>query len=286
VYDRKKSKLISPLKRTLVGFLAVSKQIRDGSDILLYMRTGKTFLYRVRRGAVFHTHKGFLKMDRIIGHSFGSYLRSSTGYLFTALQPRPIDYALHLPRIGQIVYPPNMGLIAVYTGLRPGYVVVEGGTGSGALTIFLASLVQPDGKVYTYEVRPDVQAVAQRNVRRAGIPEETVVFKLADITKGIEERDVDLVVLDIPNPWDAIPHAYEALTPGGFFACVLPTINQVERCVEQLRNAGFVAVEAVECLVRTYDVKPGATRPRTRMIGHSAYLVFARKAGVGVVEAS
>ena len=180
-------------------------------------------------------------------------------------------------RATQIIYPKDMGLILSFTGIGPGWRVVEGGTGTGALTAFLAYHVRPEGRIYTYEVRPEFLKVAEENIARLGLS-DFVEFKLADITEGIDERGVDAVILDIASPWEAVPHAYEALRPSGSFASFSPTIDQVVKTVEALRAHGFVAIEVVECLLRHIRAEPGKTRPEWLMRAHTGYMVFARKA--------
>ncbi len=254
----------------------MSDVIREGDDVLFYLDLRRSFLVRARAGRELHTHKGVIRLDDVLGLPYGSAVRSSTGHVFFALRPTIRDYVLKMRRATQIIYPKDMGLILTFTGIGPGWRVVEGGTGTGALTAFLAYHVRPNGHVYTYEVRPEFLRVAEENIRRLGLS-DFVDFKLADITEGIEERDVDAVVLDIASPWEAVPHAYEALRPSGAFASFSPTIDQVVRTVEVLREHGFVAIEVVECLLRHIRAEPGKTRPEWLMRAHTGYMTFARK---------
>ena len=251
--------------------------VREGDDVLLYLDLKRSWLVRARPDRELHTHKGVIKLADIIGLPYGSRVLSSTGQEFVVLRPSIRDYIMKMRRATQIIYPKDMGLILSFTGIGPGWRVVEGGTGTGALTAFLAYHVRPDGRVYSYEVRPEFLEVARSNLRRAGLL-DYVELKLADITKGIEERDVDAVVLDIASPWEAVPHAWEALRPSGSFASFSPTIDQVVRTVEALRAAGFTAIEVVECLLRHIRAEPGKTRPEWLMRAHTGYMVFARKA--------
>ena len=176
----------------------------------------------------------------------------------------------------QIVYPKDAALIVMFSGIGPGSRVFESGTGTGALTTALAHYVGPTGKVYTYELRPEFQKNAAKNIQRAKL-EGNVEMKSGDVTMGIEERDLDAVILDLAVPWLVIPHAYEALKPSGVLVSFSPTIDQVVRTTEALRENGFVFIETIECLMRTMQVERGKTRPNTMMTGHTGYITHARK---------
>jgi tRNA (adenine57-N1/adenine58-N1)-methyltransferase len=141
----------------------------------------------------------------------------------------------------------------------------------------LAYYVKPSGRVFSYEVRPEFTERARRNLERAGLL-EYVELKSGDVTVKIDERDVDAVVFDLATPWMGVRNVYEALRGGGGFASFSPTVEQVVKTVETLRDCGFVCVETVECMLRRIKVKAGETRPETLMVGHTGYLSFARKA--------
>ena len=250
--------------------------IRKGDHILLYLDSKRSFLVKAT-DRVFHTHKGYLRLKELIGKPYGLRVKSSLGAEFTVLKPTLRDLVLkRFRRITQIIYPKDVGLILTYTGIGPGFRVAEAGVGSGALTAFLAYYVRPNGKVYGYEVRQDFLKNARRNLAKTGLM-DFIELKLKDVREGFDESELDAVVLDLPTPWEVVPRAYEALKNSGVFVSFSPTINQVEKTVEALRCWGFVSVETVECLVRNFKVKAGETRPETVMIGHTGYLVFARK---------
>ncbi|MEM4243475.1 MAG: tRNA (adenine-N1)-methyltransferase, partial [Candidatus Bathyarchaeia archaeon] len=173
-------------------------------------------------------------------------------------------------------YPKDAALIVMFSGIGPGSRVVESGTGTGALTTALAHYVKPDGKVYTYELREEFQKNAEKNLKRAGLL-DVVELKSGDVTAGIEERDVDAVILDLAVPWLVVPHAYEALKPSGTIVSFSPTIDQVVKTVEALKENNFVFIETVECLMRSMQVERGKTRPHTMMTGHTGYITYARK---------
>lgn len=251
-------------------------RIREGDYVLLYLDDKRTYLVRVERGKVLHTHKGFVRIDDVIDQEYGVRVKSSMGVEFVAFRPSVRDFIFKSMRGTQIIYPKDIALIILYGNIKPGSRVVEAGTGVGALTTALASYVKPDGKVYSYEVRKEFLEVARKNLERAEVL-DYVELKNKDVTQGIDERDVDAVVLDMATPWLVIPHAYTALKGGGSFISFSPTIDQAIRTVEELRGCGFRYIETIECLIRKIRVEKGKTRPETLMIGHTGYMTFARK---------
>jgi tRNA (adenine57-N1/adenine58-N1)-methyltransferase len=234
-------------------------------------------LVKVEAGKSFHTHKGFIKFDDLIGKDYGSCILSSLGVEFTALKPLLRDLIMKSVRKTQITYPKDIALIVMFSGIGPGSRVAEAGTGTGALTTALAYYVKPDGKVYSYEIREEFLKTAEKNLKRAGLV-DFVELKNKDITAGIDESDVDAVILDLATPWLVVPHAYNALKPCGTIVSFSPTIDQVVKTVEALNENGFVDLETVECLMRGMQTERGKTRPQTLMTGHSGYITFARKA--------
>ncbi|MEM3464742.1 MAG: tRNA (adenine-N1)-methyltransferase [Candidatus Bathyarchaeia archaeon] len=253
------------------------QQIREGDNILLYLSPRKTFLLKVEAGKTFHTHKGIIKFDDIIGKEYGSTILSSMGVEFVALKPLLRDYIMKSVRKTQITYPKDIALIIMFSGIGAGSRVVEAGTGTGALTMALAHYVRPDGKVYSYEVKEEFLKNAEKNLRRAGL-REFVELKNKDVVIGIDESEIDSVILDLATPWLVVPNAYKALKNCGTIVSFSPTIDQVVKTVEALKDNGFVDVETVECLMRGMQIEMGRTRPQTLMTGHTGYITFARKA--------
>jgi tRNA (adenine57-N1/adenine58-N1)-methyltransferase len=182
------------------GILLQSQKVVEGEYVLLYLDQRRTYLVKVEAGKTFHTHKGFIKLDDLIGREYGSTVASSLGVQFTVLKPLLRDYVMKSVRRTQIMYPKDIALIIVYSGIGPGSHVVEAGTGTGALTTALAHFVKPNGRVYSYEVRGEFLETAEKNIRRAGLA-EFVTLKNKDITVGIDETNVDAVVLDMATPW-------------------------------------------------------------------------------------
>ncbi len=250
--------------------------IAEGDNILLYLDVRRTYMIKVQAGQTFHTHKGFLKFDDLIGKPYGSTFTSSLGVDFTVLRPQLTDYIMKSSRNTQITYPKDTALIVMFSGIGPGSRVVESGTGTGALTTALAHYVQPTGKIYSYDIREEGQKTAEKNLRRSALL-PYVELKLKDVVAGIDERDVDAVILDLAVPWLVVPQAYEALKPSGTLVSFSPTIDQVVKTVEALRENGFVCIETFECIMRGMQIERGKTRPQTLMTGHTGYITHARK---------
>jgi tRNA (adenine57-N1/adenine58-N1)-methyltransferase len=153
---------------------------------------------------------------------------------------------------------------------------MEAGTGSGGMTIALATAVGSEGRVTSYEQRPDMQNLARKNLERVGLASR-VDFKLRDIQEGFDETDVDAVFLDVPNPYDYMSQVRAALKPGGFFCTLIPTFNQVEKTLHALRKQKFAFVEVCEILLRYFKPEPTRFRPTDRMVAHTGFLIFGRR---------
>jgi len=234
-------------------------------------------MLKMQVGQTFHTHKGYLKLDELIGKEYGEPIKSSMGIYFTTLKPSLTDYIMKSSRNTQIIYPKDAALIVMFSGIGPGSRVVESGTGTGSLTTALANYVGPTGKVYTYELRSEFQKNAAKNLERSKLIDR-VEMKSGDVTlSGYEERDVDAVILDLATPWLVVPHAYAALRASGVIVSFSPTIDQVVKTTEALRENNFVFIETIECLMRSMQVERGKTRPNTMMTGHTGYITHARK---------
>jgi tRNA (adenine57-N1/adenine58-N1)-methyltransferase len=254
-----------------------NQPINEGDIVILVLEPRRTYMVKIEAGKNFHTHKGYVKLDDLIGKEFGAVFQSSLGAQFTALKPTLTDYIMKSSRNTQITYPKDAALIVMFSGIGPGSRVVESGTGTGALTTALAHYVKPDGKIYTYELRSEFQKNAEKNLKRSSLL-DYVELKSGDVTQGIQERELDAVVLDLATPWLVIPHAYEALKPSGILVSFSPTIDQVVKATEALRDNNFKLIETVECIMRAMQVERGKTRPQTLMTGHTGYITQARKA--------
>ena len=238
--------------------------------------THKHFIFILKAGEEFHSHRGIVKHDDLIGKPWGSQIFSHTHAPFFLLQPSLADILNDLPRNTQILYPKDIGYILIQIGVTPGQTVMEAGTGSGSMTIALATAVGEHGKVISYEQKLDFQNLAKKNLERLGLASR-VDFKLRDIAEGFDETDADAFFLDVQNPYDYIPQVRDALKPGGFFCMIVPTFNQVEKVLNVLRRTQFAFVEVCELLLRYYKTNPSRIRPADRMVAHTGFLIFARK---------
>jgi tRNA (adenine57-N1/adenine58-N1)-methyltransferase catalytic subunit len=250
-------------------------QAQEGDLALLAGPRQKHFIVRLKHGEALQTHRGILKHDELIGLPWGSMVYSHLGRTFVLLVPSLTDLLQQTKRNTQIMYAKDIGFILVMMSVGPGQRVVEAGTGSGAFTTALASMVGPQGHVTTYEARQEMQNLAQKNIRGLGL-EDRVTFKLKDIREGFDECGVDALFLDLPNPYDYIEQVRNALKPGGFFGTILPTMNQVTRLLTALQRGNFVFIEVCEILLRYYQAIPEKLRPTDRMVAHTGYLVFGR----------
>jgi tRNA (adenine57-N1/adenine58-N1)-methyltransferase catalytic subunit len=249
---------------------------QPGDLALLVGLRHKHFIFPLIPGGSFHTHRGILYHDELIGKPWGSQVFSHQGSPFFMLQPSLADLLVDLKRSTQIMYPKDIGFILTSMSVGPGQTVLEAGTGSGSMTVALAYSVGPQGKVVTYERRPEFQSLARKNLERLGL-DGRVDFKAGDIADGFTETNVDAIFLDVPNPWDYIRQVRQALKPGGFFCNLVPTFNQVEKLLYSLRRESFAFIEVCELLMRYYKAEPTRLRPTDRMIAHTGYLIFARR---------
>ena len=253
-----------------------SSTARDGDLAQLVGLRHKHFILNLQAGAKFETHRGILQHDDLIGKPWGTQVFSHLGSPFYLLQPSLGDLLTNLPRTTQIMYPKDIGFILVTMGVGPGQTVMEAGTGSGSMTTALAYAVGSEGRVFSYEIRPDMQNLAKKNLNRFGLASR-VDFKLRDIGEGFDETDADSFFLDVPNPYDYIAQVRAALKPGGFLCCLIPTFNQVEKTLLALRQTNFAFLEVCEILLRYYKPEPTRLRPTDRMVAHTGFLLFGRK---------
>ena len=252
-------------------------KFRAGDRVLLIDRKGRRYMVALADKGTFHTHVGTLPHVEIIGQDPGGWFRTSRGQGLLGLRPTLSDYVLGMPRGAQVIYPKDLGSILMLADIFPGATVVEAGLGSGALTATLLRAVGPEGNVTTYEVREDMVDKGLANVR-AMVPDHgNHVLRLGDIYQGIEERDVDRVLLDVPEPWHVVPWAAESLAVGGIFLSFLPTILQVHQLGQALSaDTRYQLVETVETLMRPWSVAARSVRPAHRMVAHTGFITTAR----------
>ncbi|MDT7889632.1 MAG: tRNA (adenine-N1)-methyltransferase [Desulfurococcales archaeon] len=255
-----------------------SEVIDEGSWILVYIDSKRRKVLRVGRGKAFTSDKGSIELGRIIGMSYGAEIMTSVGVKAHVYRPSITDLIYStFSRPTQVIYPKDAGYVVLVLDISPGKKVLEIGMGSGAMTAYMANLVRPDGKIYAYEVREDVANVAIENLERIGL-RDYVEVKMRDASQGVDERDVDAAFIDIGDPWRVVNVVFEALKPGCQAAFFIPTFEQVSKLYSSLKShGGWGDIRAVELIERPIDLKEGAIRPSTRMIGHTGYIVIARK---------
>jgi tRNA (adenine57-N1/adenine58-N1)-methyltransferase len=248
---------------------------QDGDLVELVGLNHKHFIIRLKAGADFQTHRGVLLHNDMIGKPWGSQVYSHLKSPFFLMEPSLGDVLRGTKRNTQILYPKEIGYILVTMGIGPGIQVIEAGTGSGALTTALAFAVGPQGHVSSYEIRADMINLARANLAKVDLADR-VTIKQRDISEGFDETGVDALFLDLPNPFDYIPQIRQALKPGGFFGCILPTTNQVCLLLTALRVNKFAFMDVCEILLRFYKSEPERFRPTDRMVAHTGFLIFAR----------
>jgi len=256
---------------------------RAGDRVQLTDPKGRHYTVTLQAGAEYHTHRGGLRHDDLIGKPEGSLVVSPVGTPYLALRPRLADYVLSMPRGAQVIYPKDAAQILMWGDVFPGARVLEAGAGSGALTCSLLQAVGPEGSVTSYEVRADHLEHAERNVRTFfGELPASWTRHLGDVAGHTGE--VDRVVLDMLAPWEVLDTVAKSLVPGGVVVGYVATTTQLSRLVETLREQQcWTEPQAWETLMRPWHVVGLAVRPEHRMQGHTAFLVTARRLAEGVV---
>ncbi|MFW9823980.1 MAG: tRNA (adenine-N1)-methyltransferase [Candidatus Thorarchaeota archaeon] len=255
--------------------------IKENDLIFLILDEKRRWILPVKSGEDFHTHKGIIEFDDIIGQNYGSVVFSkpykTQGYKFYVLKPLLSDFILHMMRKTQIIYPEDAGLILLYSGIQPGSIVIEAGCGSGALTCILGNYVRPEGHVYSYDIREKSLKRAEKNIERANLKDFVSINYANILIDDLNHHNVDAIVLDLAEPWNAVQKAKEYLKQSGIIMSFSPTIEQVKKTTFALKNHNFIEVSTYELIRRKIQVKKNATRPEVRMIGHTGYLTFGRK---------
>jgi tRNA (adenine57-N1/adenine58-N1)-methyltransferase len=256
---------------------------RPGDRVQLTDPKGRLHTVVLEPGRSFHTHRGGISHDDLIGAPEGSVVSSSSGTVYLALRPLLADYVLSMPRGAQVIYPKDAAQIVAMGDVFPGANVLEAGAGSGALTCSLLRAVGESGRVTSYERRPEFAEVARRNVETFfGGPPATWTLVVGDLA-GADAGGVDRVVLDMLSPWEVLDTVAKALVPGGVLVGYVATVTQLSRLVEALREYGsFTEPHAFETLLRAWHVVGLAVRPEHRMQGHTAFLVTTRRLAEGV----
>ncbi|GAA3630671.1 tRNA (adenine-N1)-methyltransferase [Microlunatus ginsengisoli] len=256
-----------------------------GERVTLSDPKGRRHSVLLAPGAVFHTAKGGIAHDDLIGGPEGVVVASSGGTDYLALRPLLENFTVTMPRGAAVVYPKDAAQILMGTDIFPGARVLEAGAGSGALTCALLRAIGPTGRLYSYERREDFAAIARRNVTTFfGRDHPAWELRVGDLVESIGPEPVDRVVLDMLAPWECLPAVAAVLQPGGVLCCYVATTPQLSNTVETIRAyGGFTEPEATESIVRPWHVEGLAVRPGHGSTGHTGFLVFARRLAPGVV---
>ncbi len=256
---------------------------RIGDRVQLTDPRGRLHTITLEPGRSFHTHRGALEHDALIGLPDGSVVTSAGGTAYLALRPLLADYVLSMPRGAQVIYPKDAAQIVAMGDVFPGAKVLEAGVGSGALTCSLLRAVGPEGELHSYELREDFSEIARRNVESFfGGPHPAWTLRVGDVSTS-RESGFDRIILDMLTPWEALDLVGRALVPGGVFIGYVATTPQLSELVEALRErGGFTEPRAWESLVRDWHADGLAVRPDHRMIAHTAFLVSSRRLAPGV----
>lgn len=253
----------------------MSGPLAYGEMVLLVDGKDRSYLITLTEGGEFHSHAGPLAHADIVGQAEGSVVRTTKGAAYVALRPTLSDYVLKMPRGAQVIYPKDLGPILFLADVFPGARILESGVGSGALSM---TLLRAGAEVVGYELREDFANRARANVR-AFLGEEVMAryrVELRDCYAGIDEHGLDRIVLDLPEPWQVVPHAARALRPGGILVAYTPTIVQAHQLRDALEGAPFAFAETLEVLHRTWHVQGQSVRPDHRMVAHTGFLTTAR----------
>lgn len=250
--------------------------IEEGSLVLYFYNSDKKWLIRVEKEKKLHTHLGIVDVGASVGLEYGSSVYTNKDKKIFLLPPSTYDFVMKSQRKTQIVYPKDYGYIAARTGLKNGSQVLEIGTGSAALSTFIASIVMPSGHVYTYDINEDFMSIARKNLEKSGMYAYVSQYKYEP--ESISQlQGIDLVIIDLGDPWNYLNIVHPVMKSGASVVCICPTMNQLETLATHFFQGGFVDADCVETFIRKIEAREGKTRPSMRMIGHTTYLGFARK---------
>ncbi|MBU1588912.1 MAG: tRNA (adenine-N1)-methyltransferase [Actinobacteria bacterium] len=266
-----------------------SGPFRVGDRVQLTGPKGNLNTVTLEVGGSFHSHRGVLSHDLIIGAPDGSVITSSNGVEYLALRPLLTDFVMSMPRGAAIIYPKDAAQILGQADIFPGATVVEAGVGSGALSLWLLRAIGSEGHLHSFERREEFAEVAKGNVATfLGATPDNWTVTVGDLQEAlpatVEPGSVDRIVLDMLAPWECIQECADALTPGRVLICYIATVTQLSRVAEAIRASGnFTDPDPSETMVRTWHVEGLAVRPDHRMIGHTGFLMTARRLAPGAV---
>jgi tRNA (adenine57-N1/adenine58-N1)-methyltransferase len=257
----------------------MTRPLAEGELILLVDKVGRRHRVRLKPGERHSLHSGVINLGDLIGRPEGIIVTTQMGARLLAVRPTFAEQVTGRVRQAQPIYPKDLGAILVAADIHPGARVVEAGTGTGGLTMAALRAVGPGGIVVSYEQREEFLEAARKAIADTlGSLPPNLTLKLGDVYEGMEERDMDRVLLDLPEPWQAVPGAKAALRPGGIVFAHCPNVSQVQRFFDCLREVrGFGMLEAFEVLQRGWTVRGRSMRPSHRMVAHTGFLCFARR---------
>lgn len=252
--------------------------LASGDRVLLLDAKDRRYLVTLEAGKEFHSHAGVVAHDALIGEDEGTVVKATKGGSYRVIRPTLSDFILKMPRGAQVIYPKDLGPLLMICDVFPGVKILESGVGSGALSM---TLLRAGADIVGYELREDFAANAVKNVTNflgEGVLDRYRV-EHRDCYDGIDETDLDRIVLDLPEPWKVIPHAPGALRAGGILAAYTPSILQAVQVREALSHNGFQMNETIEVLNRSWHIDGQAVRPDHRMVAHTAFLTHGRLLG-------
>lgn len=263
-------------------------QLKSGERIHLVDKKGRQYALTLKAGEIYQFSGQTIAHDSLIGRPDGTMVTLSAGKKMLALRPTFGEYVLKMPRGAQVLYPKDLALMPMWADVYPGARVFEAGTGSGALTMALLRAVGPTGVVVTYEMREEFARTALNNIHRYMGPVPNLISLRKNAYEGIELMEdglpFDRVVLDLPEPWQVVPHAAKVLRSGGIYLSFVPTVPQITQTVEALERATvFGMMDTFETLLRTWSVQGRSVRPDHRMVAHSGFITVARKIEPGLL---
>jgi tRNA (adenine57-N1/adenine58-N1)-methyltransferase len=263
--------------------MGVTEQFQDGEHVLLMDERGRRHLFALRTGDTYHSDRGWIPHDAVIGRPDGSWVRTSKGHRYLALRPTLAEYVLEMPRGAQVIYPKDLAMVMFWADIFPGARVLEAGMGSGALTLALLRAVGPEGRVISYEQREEFARRALANIHARCGEVANLVVRLQPVEEGLADEDpVDRAVFDLPEPWRLVDPVSRVLRTGGIFLSYVPTIIQAHQLSEALRaHPGYALVETFETLFRPWNIDGLSVRPFHRMVAHTGFLTVARRVAAG-----
>jgi tRNA (adenine57-N1/adenine58-N1)-methyltransferase len=256
----------------------MSRPFALGEKALLLDAKHRRYLVTLKEGGEFHSHAGFVAHADLLDQPEGITVKSTKGSAYTALRPTLEDFVVEMPRGAQVIYPKDLAPICMLADIGPGDRVLESGVGSGALSM---TMLRWGAEIVGYELREDFANRAVTNVR-SFLGEDALSryrVELRDCYEGIDETDLDRVVLDLPEPWRVVPHLAGALRSGGIFIAYTPSIVQAAQVRQSLGGSGWIMQRTLEVLHRTWHIEGAAVRPDHRMVAHTGFLTVARYIG-------